>query len=74
VKSQPVSDTTQGVIAKFHRPYIGPFWIKQVVNPSLYQVQDKDGVLKGLYNLVHLKPYISKLTVLTVGQDISQSN
>jgi putative transposase len=58
VKSQPVSDTIQGVIAKFHRPYIGPFWIKQVVNPSLYQVQDKDGVVKGLYNLAHLKPYI----------------
>jgi hypothetical protein len=74
VKSQPVSDTIQGVIAKFHRPYIGPFWIKQIVNPSLYQVQDKDGVMKGLYNLAHLKPYISKITVLSVGQNSSHSD
>jgi hypothetical protein len=60
VKGQPISDACQGVTAKLQRPYIGPFNIKQIVNPYLYEVQDERGVIKGLYNLRHLKPYIQK--------------
>jgi transposase InsO family protein len=66
IKGQPVSDSNQGVIAKFQRPYLGPFFIKQMINPSLYLVQDEKGVVKGLYNLAHLKPYFTKCTELTL--------
>jgi hypothetical protein len=57
VKGQPVSDATQGIIAKFQRPYVGPFKIKLMVNPYLYEIQDAEGSVKGLYHVSHLKPY-----------------
>jgi hypothetical protein len=57
VKRQPVSDTTQGIIAKFQRPYVGPFKITLMVNPYLYELQDAEGSVKGLYHVCHLKSY-----------------
>jgi hypothetical protein len=64
VKGQPVSDATQGIIAKFQRPYVGPFKITLMVNPYLYELQDAEGSVKGLYHVSHLKPYKSQCSEL----------
>jgi hypothetical protein len=58
VKSQPISDATQGIIGKFQRPFEGPFIVQKVVNPALFELQDEEGKCRGLFNLRHLKPYL----------------
>ncbi|PNF14204.1 hypothetical protein B7P43_G12568 [Cryptotermes secundus] len=60
VKGQPVSSADQGITGKFQRPYEGPYYIKKLVNPYMYELQNEVGKLKGLYHLSHLKPYILK--------------
>jgi hypothetical protein len=60
VKGQPVSDAIQGITAKFQRPYVGPFSVKQCVNPYIYDLVDENGTVKGLYHLSHMKPYVSQ--------------
>jgi hypothetical protein len=57
VRGQPVSSAVQGVIGKFQRLYEGPFEVKQIVNPSLFELQSESGQPKGLYHISHLKPY-----------------
>jgi hypothetical protein len=52
VKGQPVSDATQGIIAKFQRHYIGPFKITLMVNPYLYELQDAEVSVKGIYHVL----------------------
>jgi hypothetical protein len=59
VRCQPASDATQGITAKFQRPYLGPLIVKQSVNPYLYELMDERGIVKGLYHLSHMKPYVS---------------
>jgi transposase InsO family protein len=64
VKRQPTSDAAQGVIGKFQRPFEGPFTIRKIVNPSLFELCDKEGSFRGLYNLQHLKPYLRAIDEL----------
>jgi hypothetical protein len=57
VKCQPVADTVQGLTSKFQRPYEGPFLISRRVNPSIFELSDSKGKIRGLFNLKHLKRY-----------------
>jgi hypothetical protein len=57
VKSQPVSDTVQGLTSKFQRPYEGPILISRRVNPSIFELSDEKGKIRGLFSLKHLKRY-----------------
>jgi hypothetical protein len=59
VRGQPVSSAVQGILGKFQRLYEGPFEVKQMVNPSLYELQSVSGQFKGLYHITHLKPYVA---------------
>jgi hypothetical protein len=61
VKCQPTSDAAQGVTGKFRRPYEGPFRISKIIIPSIYEVSDDHGKLRGQFNLGHLKPYLESL-------------
>jgi hypothetical protein len=61
VKCQPTSDAAQGVTGKFRRPYEGPFRISKIIIPSIYEVSDNHGKLRGQFNLGHLKPYLESL-------------
>jgi hypothetical protein len=58
VKRQPVSEAPQGIIGKFQRPFEGPFTIRKIINPALFEPCDEGGNVRGLYNLRHLKPYL----------------
>jgi hypothetical protein len=62
VKCQPASDAVQGVTSKFKRPYEGPYRIQLKVNPSIYELADSEGRIRGLFNLKHLKPYLTEKT------------
>jgi hypothetical protein len=59
VKSQPVSDESLGVTVKFQRPYEGPYLIKKLINPVIYELCDAESRIRGTFNLKHLKPYLS---------------
>jgi hypothetical protein len=48
----------QGITSKFQRTYDGPYVIHKEINPNLLELQDKEGKLRGLFNLKHLKPYL----------------
>jgi hypothetical protein len=54
----------QGIIAKFQRPYIGPFKINLIVNPYLYEIHDAQSNVKGLHHVSHLKPYANQCSEL----------
>jgi hypothetical protein len=58
VKCQPAPDAAQGIIGKFKRPFVGPFVIKKIVAPAMYELADEKGRQRGLFHLQHLKPYI----------------
>jgi hypothetical protein len=58
VKCQPTSDASQGVTGKFQRPFEGPFIISKIITPSVYEVADNQGKLRGKFNLGHLRPYL----------------
>jgi hypothetical protein len=38
VNSQPVSDASLGITGKFQRPYEGPYFIKKLINPAIYEL------------------------------------
>jgi hypothetical protein len=58
VRQHPTSDAIQDVTIKFQRPYEGPYIIQTIVNPSLFELKDRSGRRKGLFNKRHLKPYL----------------
>jgi hypothetical protein len=55
IKCQHASDAAQGVISKFQRPYEGPFLIREMINPNMYNVCDDQGKPRGLFHLRDLK-------------------
>jgi hypothetical protein len=59
IKSQPISDASKGITGKFQRPYEGPFAIQEIVNTSLYKLQNEVGGIKGLFHRSHLKPWVN---------------
>jgi transposase InsO family protein len=57
VKRQPISDAAQGITGKFQRPFEGPYTIKKMVPPAMYELCGQNGKLRGLFHLKHLKSY-----------------
>jgi hypothetical protein len=64
VRGQPVSDAAQGLAAKFQRPYEGVFVITKIVSKGMYEISDERGRLRGLFNICHLKPYLSNAELM----------
>jgi hypothetical protein len=60
MNGQQVLDVSQSSIAKFQRPYVGPFCIQQTINPYRNEIKDKGGTLKGLYHVSHVSTYLSQ--------------
>ena len=60
VKCQPASDAVQGITSKFQRPYEGPYLIQRKINPAIFELADEEGRIRGIFNLKHLKPYLSE--------------
>jgi hypothetical protein len=60
VKSQPVSDAVHGITGKFQLPYEGPYRIHRQVTPSIFELADPEGKIRGVFNLKHLKPYLTQ--------------
>jgi hypothetical protein len=59
VKCQPMSDTVQGITGKFQRPYEGPYLITKIVSAAIYELGDSTGRSRGIFNISHLKPYLT---------------
>jgi len=57
VRTQPSSDVIAGVTGKFIRPYEGPYMISKVIPPSTVEVCDRNGKIKGQFNLKSIKVY-----------------
>jgi hypothetical protein len=59
VKCQPASDAVQGITSKFQRPYEGPYLIQKIISPAIYKLCDTAEKPRGIFNLKHLKTYLS---------------
>jgi hypothetical protein len=61
VRCQPVADAVQGLTSKFQIPFEGPFIIHRKVNPSMFELADPKGKIRGLFSLKQLKSYLQKI-------------
>jgi hypothetical protein len=57
VETHYISDLNRGVTQKFMRPYEGPFRITKVVSPSIFEISDEKGRVKGTFNKRSLKQF-----------------
>jgi hypothetical protein len=57
MRTQPVSDATASINAKFLHPYKGPYVIAKVITPSTFEVVDENGRIRGQFNKRLLKAY-----------------
>jgi hypothetical protein len=58
LKCQPTSDATVGETAKFFRPFTCPWFITKIIPPSAYEISDKEGKIRGIFNKAALKRYL----------------
>jgi hypothetical protein len=61
LRSQPVSDAARGITSKFIRPYNGPYQITKVCPPSMFELSDMTGKLRGRFNKQSLKPFLQEV-------------
>jgi hypothetical protein len=57
VKTEPISDATMGITAKFVRPFAGPYIVRKLIPPSTYELADDEGKVRGQFNFKSLKAY-----------------
>ena len=57
VRTQPTSDAIAVITGKFTRPYEGPYMISKVIPHSTVEVCDRNGKIKGQFNLKSIKVY-----------------
>jgi len=55
--TQPVSDATAGVTAKFLHPYEGPYIITKIIPPSTFELADENARIRDQFNKSLLKAY-----------------
>jgi hypothetical protein len=60
VKCQTFSEAAQGITAKFQLIYEGPYIISKLISPSIYELTEVTGKIRGIFNKSHIKPHISK--------------
>jgi hypothetical protein len=58
VEAANQSDALEGVTHKFQRPYDGPYRISRVVTPSIFELVDARGKVRGRYNMRALKKFL----------------
>jgi hypothetical protein len=59
VETLHISDSNRGVTQKFLRPYGGPFWITKIVSPSIFEISDDKGRVRGNFNKRSLKKFLT---------------
>jgi hypothetical protein len=59
VKCQTFSEAAQGITAKFQLIYEGPYIISKLISPSIYELSEVTGKIRGIFNKSHMKPYLS---------------
>ena len=57
LRTQPVSDATAGVTAKFLHPYEGPYVIAKIIPPSTFELTEGNAHIRGQFNERLLKAY-----------------
>ena len=57
LRTQPVSDATADVTAKFVHPYEGPYVIAKIIPPSVFELTDENARIRGQFNKRLLKAY-----------------
>jgi hypothetical protein len=60
VRTQPMSDASKGITGKFIRPYQGPWKVTNILTPSIFEITDQQGKIRGVYNKKSLKPFRSE--------------
>jgi hypothetical protein len=60
VRNQPHSNAARGIAAKFQHPFTGPFSITNIIPPSIYEVSDHHGKVRGIFNKRDLKAFRSE--------------
>jgi hypothetical protein len=69
VKCHHASEATQGIIGKFQRPFEGPFTLSKQINPNMFELKDGDGLPRGWFHELHLKPYLVAREASLAGSD-----
>ncbi|KDQ71523.1 hypothetical protein L798_11254 [Zootermopsis nevadensis] len=64
VRIMPVSDAGKGVTGKFIRPFEGPYFISKALSPGMFELEDKHGKPRGMFNNRELKPFRMENDVL----------
>jgi hypothetical protein len=62
LRSQPVSNAAEGVTSKFMRPFVGPYLITNIFPPSVFEISDLNGKVRGKFNKEALKPFSEEMT------------
>uniref|UniRef100_A0A1Y1L0V4 RNA-directed DNA polymerase n=1 Tax=Photinus pyralis TaxID=7054 RepID=A0A1Y1L0V4_PHOPY len=58
-KNFMLSDASKYYTTKLAPKYVGPFYISRRLNPWNYELKDRDGAKKGVFNVKDLKPYVN---------------
>jgi hypothetical protein len=56
-KTEPISNATMGITAKFVRSFTGLYIVRKLIPPSTYELADDQGKVRGQFNLKSLKAY-----------------
>jgi hypothetical protein len=59
VRRQPQSDMNKGITGKFRQPYDGPWYITREKPPSINEVSDSTGRVRGTFNKRAMKPFLT---------------
>jgi hypothetical protein len=60
VETCRLSDASRGVTHKFTCPYDGPYYISRLVSPSIFEISDAKGKVKGIINKGALKKFVTR--------------
>jgi hypothetical protein len=55
-----LSDASRGVTHNFTCPYDGPYYISRLVSPSIFEISDAKGKVKGMFNNGVLKKFVTR--------------
>lgn len=55
-KNYVLSDAAKYYTSKLAPKYVGPFLVRKVVSPWTYELEDSNGLSKGVWNIKDLKP------------------
>jgi hypothetical protein len=55
-----LSDASHGVTHKFTCPYDEPYYISRLVSPSIFEISDLKGKVKGIFNNGALKKFVTR--------------